>query len=159
MTAAPASPAAEDLVAITEDAWAALLGEDGTLVPHAAPAHDAPGTAAWSATTTVGGAWHGVVTVELAEVLARRLAGRMLALPVDETARDSDVADAVGELVNLVGGGVKSLMPGPSALSLPAVASGPARHAHGGVLVRRADLAWQAAPLRVFVHVPEEGPR
>lgn len=37
---------------------------------------------------------------------------------------DSDVADALGEFVNIVGGNIKSALPGPIALSLPLVALG-----------------------------------
>ena len=36
----------------------------------------------------------------------------------------ADVTDAVGELVNIIGGSVKSLMPQPTVLSLPSVRTG-----------------------------------
>ncbi|MDQ6523509.1 chemotaxis protein CheX [Nocardioides sp. LHD-245] len=157
--AAHESPASEDVRAVTEDVWMVLLGEDGGLRPRTVPA-DAPfDAAAWSAATTISGGWHGVVTVELDEALARLLTGRMLALTDDETATDSDVADAVGELVNMVGGNVKSLMPGPSTLSLPAVAAGRAAFGSDSALACRIDLAWQDGPVRVSVHVPQGGPR
>ncbi|GAA3531329.1 chemotaxis protein CheX [Nocardioides daeguensis] len=152
-------PASEDVLAVTEDVWMALLGDDAPLLPRTV----APGApfdvAAWSAATTISGGWQGVVTVELDEALARRLTMRMLALPADEQASDSDVADAVGELVNMVGGNVKSLMPGPSVLSLPAVAAGRAAFSSDSALACRVDLVWQDAPVRVSVHVPQEGPR
>ena len=44
--------------------------------------------------------------------------------PGDGPRPAEDVADAVGELVNMIGGNVKSLMPGPSTLSLPLVRAG-----------------------------------
>ncbi|WGX97855.1 chemotaxis protein CheX [Nocardioides sp. L-11A] len=158
-TAVHEGPGSEDVLAVAEDVWMALLGEDGMLVPRAVPTGTPFDTAAWSAATTISGGWQGVVTVELAEALARRLTVRMLALPADQTATDSDVADAVGELVNMVGGNVKSLMPGPSTLSLPAVAAGRAAFARDAALACRVDLSWLDAPVRVSVHVPLGGPR
>jgi chemotaxis protein CheX len=37
----------------------------------------------------------------------------------------ADLKDALAELCNIVGGGVKSILPGPSSLSLPKVSAGP----------------------------------
>ncbi|WP_377324620.1 chemotaxis protein CheX [Pimelobacter simplex] len=148
------TPDLDDVLAVTEDVWTALLGETAPLVPRGVPAgtpFDATG--AWSAATTVSGGWPGVVTVELDETVARQLTARMLDLPADATG-DGDIADAVGELVNMVGGNIKSLMPGPSVLSLPSVAAGRAAFASDVVEACRLDLLWQGAPLRVSVHVP-----
>lgn len=149
------APTADDVQALTEDVWLALVGEDEVLLPRLVP----PGapfdaTGVWSAAVTVSGGWRGVVTVELDEVVAQRLSARMLALPEDEAVADGDVADAVGELVNMVGGNVKSLMPGPSVLSLPAVAAGRAAFASDVVEVCRLDLAWRGGPVRICIHVP-----
>ncbi|TIC83622.1 chemotaxis protein CheX [Nocardioides sp. GY 10113] len=78
----------------------------------------------------------------------------MLAMGDDEPLDDADLADAVGELVNMVGGSLKSILPGPSALSLPTVAAG--RAAFGSEMNRAAclDVRWHEHPLRVSVHVP-----
>lgn len=151
------APDREDVLAVTEDVWLALLGDGEVLVPRPVP----PGspfdtTGAWSAAVTVSGGWHGVVTVELQEDAARSLGAGMLDLPADEVA-DADVADAVGELVNMVGGNIKSLMPGPSVLSLPTVAAGRAVFASDVAEVCRLDLSWRGAPVRVCVHVPQPG--
>ncbi len=156
------APTAEDVQAVTEDVWLALVGDDEVLVPRPVP----PGspfdaTGVWSAAVTVTGGWHGVVTVELHEDVARRLTARMLALPESEVA-DGDVADAVGELVNMVGGNVKSMMPGPSDLSLPAVAAGRAAFASDVVEVCRLDVSWRGGPVRVCIHARQPahgGPR
>lgn len=152
------APADDDVRAVTEDVWLALLGEEEVLLPRPVPAgspFDATGV--WSAAVTVSGGWQGVVTVELQEDAARLLGAGMLDLPADEVT-DADVADAVGELVNMVGGNLKSLMPGPSVLSLPAVAAGRAVFASDVVEVCRLDLAWRGGPVRVCVHVPRTGP-
>lgn len=151
------APAEDDVRAVTEDVWLALLGEEEVLAPRPVPAgspFDATGV--WSAAVTVSGGWQGVVTVELQEDAARQLGAGMLDLPAAEVA-DADVADAVGELVNMVGGNLKSLMPGPSVLSLPAVAAGRAVFASDVAEVCRLDLAWRGDPLRVCVHVPRSG--
>ena len=146
-------PDQEDVLAVTEDVWMALLGDEGVLVPRAVPPGSPFDVAAWSAATTISGGWQGVVTVELDEALARVLTTRMLDLPADEAAGDSDVTDAVGELVNMIGGNVKSMMPGPSVLSLPSVAAGRAAFASDTAIACRLDLLWNGAPVRVSVHV------
>jgi CheY-specific phosphatase CheX len=151
------APTTDDVQAVTEDVWMALLGEDEVLEPRLVPAGSPlDATGVWSAATTVSGAWHGVVTVELDESVALALAGRMLAIPDGAEVVDADVADAVGELVNMIGGNIKSLMPGPSVLSLPAVAAGRAVFASDVAEVCRLDLAWHGGPVRVCVHVPHQ---
>ncbi|WP_157538327.1 MULTISPECIES: chemotaxis protein CheX [unclassified Nocardioides] len=149
------APTVDDLQAVTEDVWLALVGEDEVLLPRLVP----PGTpfdatGVWSAAVTISGGWHGVVTVELDADVAGRLSARMLDLPSAEDAEDADVADAVGELVNMIGGNVKSLMPGPSVLSLPAVAAGRAVFASDVTEVCRIDVAWRGGPVRICIHVP-----
>ncbi|GAB3860800.1 hypothetical protein GCM10028801_24000 [Nocardioides maradonensis] len=149
------APAADDLLWIAEEVWQALLGEDELLVSRLVPPgtpFDAPGT--WSAAVFVSGGWQGTVTVELSADVAAALTVRMLALPADEDAADADVADAVGELVNMIGGNVKSLMPGPSVLSLPMVAAGRAAHSSELAEAVRLDACWRDQPLRFSVHVP-----
>lgn len=153
-------PDLDDVSSVTEDVWMALLGEEEMLAPRPVPAgspFDAAG--AWSATVSVTGGWQGVVTLELDEDVARKVTARMLAIPGPDEVNDGDVADAVGELVNMVGGNIKSLMRGPSTLSLPSVAAGRAAFASDVREVCRVDLAWHGKPVRVCIHVPEGGPR
>ncbi|WP_182379545.1 chemotaxis protein CheX [Nocardioides sp. WS12] len=149
------APDLDDVRSVTEDMWMALLGEGEALVTRPVPAgspFDAAG--AWSAAVTVTGGWQGVVTLELDEAIAREVTARMLAIPSVHDVHDGDVADAVGELVNMVGGSIKSLMPGPSTLSLPSVAAGRAAFASDVREVCRVDVAWHDGPVRVCVHVP-----
>jgi chemotaxis protein CheX len=77
------------------------------------------------ATVSVRGMWEGAVTLGCTSACARTVAGLMFGAEAGELSAD-DIADATGELVNIVGGNVKSLMPGPSRLSLPLVSL------HGG---------------------------
>ena len=37
---------------------------------------------------------------------------------------EADIADALGEIANVIGGNLKSTLPGPSLLSLPVVTTG-----------------------------------
>ncbi|MEQ6901942.1 chemotaxis protein CheX [Nocardioides sp. YIM 152588] len=152
------APSTDDVLAITEDVWRSLVGEDEGLVP-APPAPGPYDTASpWSATVTVSGGWHGSITVELGDDLARSLTRRMLAMTEDEALEDADLADAVGELVNMVGGSLKSILPGPSALSLPTVAAGRAAFGTETVEAARLDAHWREHALRVSVHLPTNPP-
>jgi chemotaxis protein CheX len=58
--------------------------------------------------------------------------------------------DAVGELVNIVGGSVKSLMPQPTVLSLPSVRTGPAADVPGTEMLRLTGT-WMDEPVIIAV--------
>ena len=57
----------------------------------------------------------------------------------------------------MIGGNVKSLMPGPSVLSLPVVAAGRVARPSDAVEVCRLDASWAGSPLVVCVHVQRKG--
>ncbi len=139
---------------LNEQVWSSFLGEEQPLLPSYDGQHSPfPAEQAWSAAVSINGGWDATVTVEVSDALARSMTTIMLAFDEGEPLEDSDVADAVGELVNMVGGNVKSLMPGPSALSLPAVAAGRAAHPTGALEVSRFDGVWAGQPVRVSVHI------
>ena len=142
-------PSYDDVQMLVDEVWTSFLGTEEPLLPCA------PGevNVGWSAAVTVSGEWHGMVSVELPTGLAEEVTRRMLL--VDETL-DEDVADAVGELVNMIGGNVKSLMPGPSVLSLPVVAAGRVARPSDTVEVCRLDASWAGTPLLVSVHVRKD---
>jgi chemotaxis protein CheX len=71
----------------------------------------------------ITGAWDGVVAVQCSEPLARLATTAMMGIPENEMAL-ADVQDTVGELANMVGGNVKSLLEGKCALGLPVVVEG-----------------------------------
>lgn len=156
-----AAPELTDVQTIVEQVWSSFLGEAEPLLPQPVPAGAPfPAEDAWSAAITVNGTnggWSGMVTVELAEKVAFSLTAEMLGVEDVEDLEDGDVADAVGELVNMIGGNIKSLMPGPSALSLPVVAAGRAAHSSEAVEVARFDGLWIGQPVRVSVHVTSIG--
>ncbi|MFN3865840.1 MAG: chemotaxis protein CheX [Demequina sp.] len=77
-----------------------------------------------------------------------RLTRALLALPDDVGVDDADFADAVGELANVVGGNVKSLVTDSGALTLPVVAhTRPATD--GASAIVDVWLNWRGAPLSV----------
>lgn len=147
-----AEPAFSDVEMVVEEVWTSFLGAEDPLLVGPPAALDV----GWSAAVTVSGEWHGMICVELptdtAEVVTRRMLGLVEGL---EDTPDEDVADAVGELVNMIGGGVKSLMPGPSVLSLPVVAAGRVARPSDAQEVCRFDASWAGSPLVVTVHVQQ----
>ena len=69
------------------------------------------------------GAWKGAVQLELESALAYRVTAHLMSAPVPERV-DSDVCDAIGEVVNMIAGNLKSTLPGDAAMSMPVVVAG-----------------------------------
>lgn len=143
-------PSPDDVAEITCAVWASFLsGEPGDDLLPSAPAPTA--ATAVTGCVHITGAWAGTVLVDCSPDLARLAAARLLALTPDELT-DEDLTDAFGELVNMVGGNVKGILPGPSALSVPTVAAGHgALQFPGAVPVTEVDFVWHGEPLRVTV--------
>ena len=76
-----------------------------------------------SACVHISGGWAGSCVLTCPTSLGRAIAAAMFALEPDEVDEEL-LYDAVGEVANMIGGNVKGLVPGPSQLSLPAVATG-----------------------------------
>lgn len=118
-----AVPSENDLRTITEQVWYSYLDPEGNrpLIPIAAPRQPAEVSAAVALT----GAWAGRVVIACTAVAARYATMAMLGIAEADVA-EADVTDALGELANIIGGGVKGLLPEPCALSLPLVVTGDA---------------------------------
>jgi chemotaxis protein CheX len=147
--AAAANPREDDVRTLTREVWTTFLGnevpllfvEDNAFVPD------------WSASVTIKGAWDGMVSLETTRAGAQNVTRSLLALDSDaDDLADSDLVDAIGELVNMVGGNVKGLVPGPSRLSLPLVAAGRFAHGSSQAEVVRLCSTWAGEPLVVVVH-------
>lgn len=69
----------------------------------------------------ISGAWLGLVTINCPEPLAHKIAEIMFQV-APGTAGQEELQDAMGEIINMVGGNIKALMPPPCHLSLPIVA-------------------------------------
>ncbi len=109
-----------DLLEITENIWSSLFG----LPIELAPDTSSDGHETWvTACVQISGSWEGAVIVQCEGSLARRSAALMFD-STPETIASDEVNDAMGELVNMVGGNFKSLIAGTCGLSLPAVVEG-----------------------------------
>ncbi|MBG0833344.1 chemotaxis protein CheX [Planomonospora sp. ID67723] len=114
------SPTTDDLQAITEQVWLSYLDPEG--INPFLPSEEAPGMPCVIAAVSVTGAWEGHVVMSFSEPASKLAASALMGMEDEEVTRD-DIADAVGELVNVIGGNVKSLLPDGSLLSLPHVAT------------------------------------
>jgi chemotaxis protein CheX len=109
-----------------------------------------------AASVEISGAYQGRVLFLSTEPFGRRATARLLAVPECSVA-PADIDDAVGELCNILGGGVKSLFPAPSWLSLPSVKYGWQDPADAARSQMSTELCFtcEGEPLEVFVF---EGP-
>jgi chemotaxis protein CheX len=69
----------------------------------------------------ITGTWEGTVAIVCPVNLAKKVSAIMFGIEENE-AGDEEIQDAIGELANMTGGNIKSLLPEPCYLSLPAVA-------------------------------------
>ncbi len=102
---------------IVEDTWVSTLGL------HVEPTSFSP-TAMSEAITVcvkISGAWDGELRVYCPPQLARLSAAAIFQLDADKLG-GSDISDALSELVHIVGGNLKALLPQPVTLSLPTLA-------------------------------------
>jgi chemotaxis protein CheX len=130
---------------IVDEAWTALVGEDEPLIP-------LPGQLpadVLSAWVDVVGPWTGSVVLTTGAQTAAELTRALLAETAPELLEYEDVADAFGEIANVVGGNVKAALPGPSGLSLPEVGDAPAVRNPEDLL--RVDVLWRGQPLSISV--------
>jgi len=105
----------------------------------------------WAGSIRIGGAWTGVVEIQITSELARQIAAQMLAMDAADVL-ENDLQDAVAELTNMIGGNIKSQVPGPSQLSLPCVARVPEGAGLAGhQLINDIAICSNGEPLRVSV--------
>lgn len=103
----------------TSDTWATVLGLD--LEPSGRAFETTSDTI--TGCVQVTGGWQGAVVLVCPVPLARRVSAVMFGLEAEAVTLEHE-SDAIGELSNILGGNIKSLLPSPSYLSLPAVAHG-----------------------------------
>jgi len=138
---------AADLASIVSDVWEAFMLGEVEVRP--APV-GAPGPLT-CASVCLSGAWEGVVMVESGPEAADLLSATLLGLEPGQ-ALEADIADTLGEIANVVGGNLKSALPGPTLLSLPVVTTGssPAT-VKDAVQACSVGLHWAGHALRVVV--------
>ena len=137
-----------DLETIMESIWDSILGLP--LRRADAASCDLRPRSLVTGCVLITGAWQGAMTVECSAALARRIASVLFGIDPGR-ATEEDVQDALGEIANMAGGNVKSLLPAPSAISLPAVAEGNDYRmgVPGGRSVSRASFTCEGEPLLV----------
>lgn len=136
---------------IVQSIFVSMLGMETARVP------EQPEDAAemiWGTIQIAGGTPLNVV-LGMSQPLARSAAAYMLAMPVDDVA-DDDAKDVVAEVANMIGGNLKSLLPGPVFLSLPTVVGGRnvAVQVPGAELTDDVSLSCDAGELRVRLYAP-----
>lgn len=107
---------AEDLVRIVTDVWRDVLAHEAAPAPLAVPGE-------LTGCIQITGAFRGAVVLAVPRGVARAAAAVMFALDPSALGIDEE-RDAMGELTNMVGGHVKSMVASPSQLALPAVVPG-----------------------------------
>jgi len=142
---------AEHMTEIAQEVWESFLSL--TLLPHPlgaeAPALTGP---TMTGCVHVSGEWQGSVFLECTAELAAAAAEAMFAADPGTLSPD-EVSDALGELTNMIGGNIKSLLPAPSRLSVPSVAQGEGYTVRipGASLVDRVVLVCAPGPLLISV--------
>lgn len=110
------------------------------------------GSAQVASAVHISGGFSGIVLFLCTESFARRAASIMLETPPADISL-SEMHDTVAEISNIIGGGIKSILPGPSVLSLPTVTHGSDYHMHVPRTVRLAhlELTCHDEPLQVRI--------
>ena len=108
---------------IADEVWPSLVGDGEVFVPVPMP----PPAELVSAWVDITGPWTGSVVLTCAPATAEALTECVLMTRPPTVVDDEDVADALGELANVLGGNIKSVLPGESRLGLPQVGPAPSR--------------------------------
>ena len=102
---------------LARDVCTTMLGLE--LAPCTMP--DVPGdNAMYFAHIGIDGDWQSELCIVCPASLAQKIASAMFMTEPDDLG-EGEIGDAVGELVNILGGNVKGIMPGENQLSLPSI--------------------------------------
>lgn len=142
----------ETITELMHDVWTAMLSGDGELSLGCTAEGDV------AATVAITGVWTGTVCLGSTWSAARQAAAVMFDAEVADLP-DEDVDDAIGELINVIGGGIKSILPGPTELSLPTVhRPGPYQPDGHLFLEFKVDFTWLDEPVVVSVWTDDVNP-
>ncbi len=83
--------------------------------------HEVSPTDTASGSIQISGEWNGAIMLSMPTILVNTLTETLFSLAPGK-ASSEDKKDAVGELINMIGGNIKALLPEPSVLSTPLVA-------------------------------------
>ena len=102
----------DDFRQVIEDIWTSILGLEKLFQTSPVPEGDDQDLMCCCVHIT--GAWDGVIVLECSEPLLRHAAAVMFGTTA-ETIDSVSMTDALGELTNMIGGNIKSLLPGRTA--------------------------------------------
>jgi hypothetical protein len=139
----------DQVLAIAQEVFAAMVdGDAGLLQPWPGELPEIEDVVvAW---VDMHGPMAGRAELTTSATTARDLTRALLGMGADEVVTSMDLVDAFGEVANVVGGNVKSLLPLQGTLGLPQVAS-VAPAVPGARLVQELPLSWRGRPLVVAV--------
>lgn len=139
---------------VVQEVWSSMLGVDVVDLLNHEP--DPRKRGALLSIVKFMGAWQGTVSMNCSPELARQLAAGMFGTEPEQLSEE-EIRDALGELVNIIGGNLKQLLPKPCNLSLPAVSEDASRNSdpEAGRLVSQANFAFENELFRVAL---SEGP-
>lgn len=108
----------DSVASVVQEVWSSMLGMgvDGASENKATTL----GTSGLSGSVRFRGGWDGAVFLDCSSELARTMAAGMFGTQPDDLTTE-EIHDALGELVNIIGGNLKHLLPPPCQLQLPAV--------------------------------------
>jgi chemotaxis protein CheX len=113
----PLLPSEEELAELVEEVWRSFLDDEIVVGPEPAADPERTLMVAW---VSITGEWTGHLQVLTTPAGAEGIAAAMFQQEPDGIAPE-EIADAFGEIANMVGGGVKGMVGVHTALSLPQV--------------------------------------
>ena len=146
-----------EIIDVASAVWQSMLSMD---VYGLEPGAGLDGGSFITATVLITGAFEGGVTLQLPSPAGRTLAAVMFGKEEEDVSPD-EVADAVGELANMVGGNLKALVPQPAKLSLPSVTEGDSYTMSfpGTEVTNQVAVGFEGHVLRIVLHArAEAGP-
>lgn len=146
--------AESDITQLARDIWQSVLGLE--MVPQIDTVESIADDRL-SGSIHIAGAWKGSVTLDAPRPFGRRAAATMFNLPEADVS-ENDIVDALAELTNMLGGNIKSILPGPSFLALPTVTEGIDYNVSIPDARRMSDLTFQCgeSPVRIQLFEQDE---
>lgn len=134
----------EHVLVIAQDIFTAMIdGEPGGVVEGDIGPDDL--TDPWHAWVDVHGTLHARAVVTAERPTCDAIARALLSMSPEEIVDIGDLVDAFGEVANVVGGNLKSLIPDSSALTLPRVAA--EFPEASGELEHEVRMTWRGSPV------------
>lgn len=113
----------EAIFGITQNVWESILGLEIRRAQTVGSLSGAVRGQTMTGCVQLAGAWEGSVFLYCSVALAKSVAATMFGTD-SERLNEGDVEDALGELTNMIAGNLKTVLPRPCTLSLPAVVEG-----------------------------------